>query len=79
MELEPNEADDLPIPLHEAEALDLKNTDKLLRSADRIDKLLDVHDSVLLIKGLGLSQSDVSRLRGIWTKLRDRRIGRKVR
>ena len=79
LELEPNEADDLPIPLLGAEALDLKSADRLLRSPESIDKLLDIHDSILLIKGLDLSQSDVSLLRGIWSKLRGRRIGRKVR
>jgi adenine-specific DNA-methyltransferase len=79
LELEPNEADALPMPLVGAEALDVERADALLRSPQSIDKLLDAHDRVLLTKGLGLSESDVSLLRGIWMKLRNRRIGRKAR
>ncbi len=73
---EPSEAERLPMPLIGAEKLELDIIDEKVRKDD-IDAVLDVTDRILLINGLGLSQSDTKRLRGIWKKLRDRRINRK--
>jgi adenine-specific DNA-methyltransferase len=78
LELEPNEADNLPIPLAGGEMLDLREADRALRRSDDISTVLDRHDAVILVDGLGLDSSDVKTLRGIWAKLRDRRIGRKL-
>ena len=76
LELEPNEAEKLPLPLVGAEALDLDELDKLLRLGN-IDTVLDITDQKLLRNGLGLSAEDTARLRAIWQKLRDRRVNRK--
>jgi adenine-specific DNA-methyltransferase len=76
LELEPNEAEQLPLPTKGAENLDLKELHTLLLKDD-IDSVLDITDRALLIKGLGLSLKDVGSLRAIWKKLRDRRINRK--
>lgn len=76
LELEPNEAEKLPLPLAGAEKLDVARIDTLLRKGD-IESALDITDSVLLRDGLGLSEGDTAMLRGIWHKLRDRRINRK--
>jgi len=76
LELEPNEAEKLPLPLKGAEKLNPRQIHKLLISDD-IEGVLDITDKVLLLDGLGLSQKDVRTLRGIWHKLRDRRINRK--
>lgn len=76
LELEPNEAERLPLPLEGAESLNLSLIHNLLLEND-IDRVLDVTDEILLVQGLGLSLKDVNRLRGIWRKLRDRRINRK--
>ncbi len=76
LELEPREAERLPIPLIGAETLDINQLDKLLRKGD-IDAVLDITDEILLIQGLGLSHSEARLLRDIWKKLRDRRINRK--
>jgi len=73
---EPSEAESLPLPLTGAEQLDLERIDELLRDGD-IDTVLETTDSVLLVQGLGLSEGQAKALRGIWTKLRDRRINRK--
>jgi len=73
---EPSEAESLPLPLTGAKQLDLKHICKLLRDDD-IDAVLDITDRMLLIEGLGLSKEQVRMLRGIWGKLRDRRINRK--
>ena len=76
LEIEPNEAEKLPLPLKGAENLDLKQIHKLLLNDD-IEHVLNMTDKVLLLDGLGLSEKDARRLRGIWQKLRDRRINRK--
>jgi adenine-specific DNA-methyltransferase len=76
LELEPNEAEKLPIPLIGADKLDLKELHNLMLEGN-IDSVLDITDKVLLIDGLGLSEKEVKSIRGIWAKLRDRRINRK--
>jgi adenine-specific DNA-methyltransferase len=76
LELEPNEAEKLPLPLIGADALDLHALDQLLR-AGKIEAVLDVTDTVLLRNGLGLNDKEIRMLRTIWQKLRDRRINRK--
>lgn len=76
LELEPNEAEKLPLPLKGAENLDLKKIHKLLLEDD-INDVLEITDRVLLIEGLGMTAKEVKMIRGIWTKLRDRRINRK--
>ncbi|MDQ6661109.1 MAG: class I SAM-dependent methyltransferase [Chloroflexota bacterium] len=76
LELEPNEAEQLPPPLVGAEELDLNEIDRLLREGN-INAALDITDDTLLKKGMGLSNDETLLLRGIWQKLRDRRINRK--
>jgi adenine-specific DNA-methyltransferase len=76
LELEPNEAEKLPIPLVGADVLNLDELDKLLRE-NNISAALDITDRVLLQEGLGLSSEETTMLRAIWQKLRDRRINRK--
>ncbi|MCP4610368.1 MAG: class I SAM-dependent methyltransferase [Planctomycetes bacterium] len=73
---EPSEAERLPLPLVNAEQLDLAHFDRLLRDGD-IDTVLDISDKMLLQDGLGLSVEEINMLRGIWIELRDRRINRK--
>lgn len=76
LELEPNEAEKLPLPLVRAEALNLDELDTLLRLGN-VETVLDITDQALLRDGLGLSAGDTARLRAIWQKLRDRRVNRK--
>jgi len=73
---EPSEAERLPLPIKNASGLDAKEIDALLRS-NRISDVLDITDDVLLRKGLLLPEKDISNLRSIWTKLRDRRMERR--
>lgn len=73
---EPSEAERLPLPLTHAERLDLAHFDRLLRDND-IETVLDIADKVLLQEGLKLRVEQTRMLRGIWVKLRDRRINRK--
>lgn len=64
------------IPLTGAEELDMNTIDEKVRKND-IEAVLDVSDRILLVKELGLSSYETKMLRGIWEKLRDRRIKRK--
>jgi adenine-specific DNA-methyltransferase len=76
LELEPNEAEKLPLPLIGTDMLNLDELDKLLRE-NNINAVLDITDRVLLQDGLGLNSEETTMLRSIWQKLRDRRINRK--
>jgi adenine-specific DNA-methyltransferase len=75
MTFEPSEGENLPLPLVAADRIDLDRVDQLIRE-DRISEVLDMNDQILLKEGLGIPQSEISVLRGIWKKLRDRRIER---
>lgn len=77
LELEPNEAETLPLPLKGAERLDVEKINELSRKGS-ISAILDITDQVLLEDGLGLSKQEVRMLRNIWEKLRNRRINRKL-
>ncbi len=76
LELEPREAEQLPLPLIGAEQLDLDTINALLQHGD-VAAALDLTDRVLLADGLGLSHYQIASLRTIWHKLRDRRINRR--
>ena len=73
---EPSEAEILPLPLHGAAQLDFEAIDAHVRMGN-INAVLDMADRVLLRDGLGLDKSEISMVRGIWYKMRDRRIYRK--
>ncbi|RFB06144.1 N-6 DNA methylase [Parvularcula marina] len=76
LELEPREAQELPIPDVEIDQQDVRKLDNMLRNA-RITEALDFADEVLLRRGLGFGVADVKLLRSSWETLRDRRIGRR--
>lgn len=76
LELEPTEAESLPLPLLGADFLDNGKLDSLLRTSN-IEAVLEVTDTVLLREGLGLSRGESQMLRAIWRKLRDRRVNRR--
>lgn len=76
LELEPREAEELPIPWEAAEMIDPEKLDCLL-SAGRLKEGLDYADGILLVKGLGLRQEQARQLREVWARLRKRRLARK--
>jgi adenine-specific DNA-methyltransferase len=76
LELEPSEADGLPIPLLNSSSLVPNEIDARVRSGS-IEEVLDITDQKLLADGLGLGTRQVRMLRTIWIKLRTRRTGRK--
>ncbi len=76
LELEPREAEKLPIPFSEDYGVDVDYLDKKLRAGD-LEAALDHGDDALLRKGCGLSKPDIDRARSAWRRLRDRRHSRK--
>lgn len=83
LELEPAEAEQLPIPppVHAGYAelaADARDVDLLLR-ANEVEKALDLVDRHVLIDGLGLSADEVAGCRSAWIALRDRRTRRRFR
>jgi len=76
LELEPNEADALPFPMHSG-TLSLPDLDLWARRKEA-DQILDEVDRLVLAE-CGISTQEISLLRGIWRKLSDRRRERKRR
>jgi adenine-specific DNA methylase len=76
LELEPREAEQLPIPPPAYASAELACDVDLLLKANEIDKALDVVDRHVLIDGLGWSPDAVAQCRSAWATLRDRRTKR---
>lgn len=76
LELEPSEAEQLPIPLVGANLLDFEEIDRLVRCND-VEAILKITNKALLSEHLGLTSSEIARLDNAWRKLRDRRVNRK--
>jgi adenine-specific DNA methylase len=79
LELEPGEAEQLPIPPPAYATTELAADVDLLLKANEIDKALDVVDRHVLIDGLGWSPEVVAQCRSAWVALRGRRTRRRSR
>ncbi len=73
LELEPREAEQLPIPAPAHAGAELACDVDLLLKANEIEKALDLVDRRVLVDGLGLSADVVAECRAAWVTLRDRR------
>ena len=73
LELEPREAEQLPIPPPALAGPELACDVDLLLKANEIEKALDLVDRHVLIDGLGLGTEAVAQSRAAWVSLRDRR------
>jgi adenine-specific DNA-methyltransferase len=78
LELEPNEAEQIPIPFFLDTQLDLAELDRLERNG-QIDTILNITDKTLLQDKMGLDKNEIVMLRTSWRKLSGRRMGRKVK
>ena len=76
LELEPGEAEQLPIPPTSFADTDLTADVDLLLKANEIDKALDMVDRRILVDGLGWSPNTVAQCRSAWMALRNRRTKR---
>ncbi len=73
LELEPREAEQLPIPPPALAGPELACDVDLLLKANEIEKALDLVDRHVLIDGLGFGPEEVAQCRAAWVCLRDRR------
>lgn len=76
LELEPTEAEKLLMPATLGDAMPLKESDALIRGG-RLEAVLEENNRRVLIHQMGLSKSECTMLRGIWEKMRNRRLGRR--
>jgi adenine-specific DNA methylase len=76
LELEPREAEQLPIPPPAYASPELARDVDLLLKANEIEKALDMVDRHVLVDGLGWSPDLVAQCRAAWVALRDRRTRR---
>jgi adenine-specific DNA methylase len=76
LELEPREAEQLPVPRPECADPDLARDVDLLLKANEVEKALDVVDRRVLIDRLGWAPDVVAQCRSAWLALRDRRTKR---
>ena len=76
LELEPGEAEELPIPYNKNLCLDIEKVDDLLRTGCDGEALGYV-DRVALQESLGFDAAMTRNLRKAWHELRDRRINRR--
>jgi adenine-specific DNA methylase len=79
LELEPREAEQLPIPdPAQITDHDIARVDELIRAGD-VAAALDHMDRTVLVGRLGLDPALVDELRAVWVRLRDRRMDRSRR
>ncbi len=76
LELEPAEAEQLPVPPPAHASAELACEVDLLVKAGELDKALDLVDRQVLIERLGFSAEVVTQCRAAWISLRDRRTRR---
>lgn len=76
LELEPREAEELPLPYFPDLDLDPAEVDALVRRG-AIEEALDLVDSVTLIGRLGFTVAETSAMRSAWRELSGRRINRR--
>ena len=76
LELEPREAEELPIFYNDHIAIDTERVEALLRQ-DQAYEALDYCDNIILKNHLGFDNFMITKIRHAWEQLRDRRIERK--
>lgn len=76
LELEPTEAEKLLMPATLGDALPVEECDALIR-AGRLATVLEENNRRILMRQMGLSKAECEMLRGIWEKMRNRRLGRR--
>lgn len=76
LELEPREAEELPIFYEDDLEIDVEKVEDLLRQ-DRAYEALDYVDNIILKEHLGFDKFMVGKIRDAWEQLRDRRVNRK--
>jgi adenine-specific DNA-methyltransferase len=78
LELEPREAEELPIPYNSNISIDVEKVENLLRRGHPFEAL-DYVDDISLKSYLGFDQTMIKEIRKAWEQLRDRRLYRNSR
>lgn len=76
LELEPREAEELPIFYDDNIEIDIQKVEDLLRQ-DKPYEALDYVDNIILKNHLGFDDLMIRRIRNAWEQLRDRRVDRR--
>jgi len=76
LELEPREAEELPIPYSDKINIDTEKVEDLLRQ-NRAYEALDYVDNIVLKEYLRFDDFMIRKVRNAWEQLRDRRVNRK--
>lgn len=76
LELEPREAEELPIFYDDNIKIDVEKVENLLRN-DQAYEALDYVDNIILKNYLGFDNFMMGKIRNAWEQLRDRRVTRK--
>lgn len=76
LELEPTEAEKLLMPSTLGDALTVEECDALIRDG-QLQTVLEENNRRILMRQVGLSKAECTMLRGIWEKMRNRRLGRR--
>ncbi len=76
LELEPREAEQLPLPSPDLVSAELASDVDLLLKASEVEKALDLVDRQILVEKLGWTPEVVTSCREAWQALRDRRTRR---
>ncbi|MCB5362670.1 N-6 DNA methylase [Pusillimonas sp. CC-YST705] len=76
LELGPTEAERLLMPASLQSGLPLSEIDAMIRKG-KLDEILAENSQLILQAGLGLSTAECRMLRGIWERMRDRRMARR--
>ncbi|WP_370276608.1 Eco57I restriction-modification methylase domain-containing protein [Roseovarius indicus] len=75
LELEPTEAEKLLMPANFGDAMTIEESDELIR-AGKLNEVLEENSRRILVEKMGLSVAECNMLRGIWEKMRNRRLSR---
>ncbi len=73
--VEPTEAERLLVPARVLPAMPIKECDDLVRRG-HLNELLRENSRLVLIDGIGISESDCETLKGIWNRMKERRLRR---
>lgn len=76
LELEPREAEELPVPMCPGLSLDTERLDDILKS-EGVEAAVEWADPKILGAGLGFSTEKIRAINSSWKKLRDRRKNRR--
>jgi hypothetical protein len=76
LELEPREAEELPVPYFDDAPVDVGHVDSLLRKGDVL-AALDYVDAEVLVRRLGFDWTTIHLIRDAWQRLKTRRHTRR--